>query len=94
MNFVDPIRSALLAFVLVLSLGACTRTTPEQQLRDALSRMQSGIESRDAGAVKKILAEDFIGPGGLDRTGAGALCAAALPPADLGQRSRLTGESS
>jgi hypothetical protein len=70
MNFADPIRFAALAFVLALSLGACKRTTPEQQLHDAVNRMQSGIESRDAGAVRKTLAEDFIGPGGLDRTGA------------------------
>jgi hypothetical protein len=70
MRFAAAIGFALSAVVLALSLGACTRTTPEQQLRDAVGRMQSGIESKDAGVVKKTLAEDFIGPGGLDRAGA------------------------
>ncbi|WP_166207277.1 nuclear transport factor 2 family protein [Cognatiluteimonas telluris] len=70
MGFADSFRFASLAFFFALSLGACTRTTPEQHLRDALGRFQAGIESRDAGAVKKTLADDFIGPGGLDRTSA------------------------
>ena len=35
-----------------------------------MSGMQAAIESRDASAVHALLAEDFIGPEGLDREGA------------------------
>jgi ketosteroid isomerase-like protein len=70
MNVAVPIRMGVLGLAFSLSLVACTRTTPEQQLRAAIDRMQAGIEARDATAVKQALADDFIGPGGLDRSGA------------------------
>ena len=66
-------RVFLICLVLILSMAHCQRTTPEQQLRAAVSRMQSGIEARDAGAMKQLLADDFIGPGGMDRTNAGRM---------------------
>lgn len=68
--------SLLLAALLLWALAAgCTRTPPEQALRDAMERLLEAIESREAGDVAAVLAEDFIGPGGLDRDGARRLAA-------------------
>jgi len=55
---------------LLLVLAGCARTPPEQALRDTVSGLQAAIESRDAAAVHALLADDFIGPEGLDREGA------------------------
>ena len=70
MQGAKAIRYASMGFVLGLVLAGCSRGTPEQQLRQSVGRLQAGIESRDAGVVKETLADDFIGPGGLDRNGA------------------------
>ena len=64
---------ALCAFLAMAS--ACKRSTPEQALRRDLSALQAAIETRDAGAVRDFLAEDFIGNDGLDRDGARRLAA-------------------
>ena len=65
-------RFASIALVLGLwlCLGGCARTPPEQALRESLSELQAAVEARDAAAVEERLAEDFIGPEGLDRDGA------------------------
>lgn len=62
--------SIAIALTMLLAVSACARTTPEQRLRDTLAALQTRIESRDAGAIRSFLAEDFIGPEGLDRQGA------------------------
>ena len=51
----------------VLALAACSRPAPEQALRAAITRMQSAIEARDAGALDEHMTDDFIGPEGMDR---------------------------
>lgn len=51
---------------LALASG-CARTEPEEALRQAVAEVQQSIESRDAGTLRRFLAEDFIGPGGMDR---------------------------
>ena len=56
--------------LLLVVLAGCARTPPEQALRDAMSGLQVAIEARDATAVHALLADDFIGPEGLDREGA------------------------
>jgi len=66
--------SSALAIVAVLLLG-CTRTAPEQALRESISALQEAVEQRDASAVRGWLAEDFVGPGGMDRDGARRLAA-------------------
>jgi len=53
-----------------LLLAGCMRTPPEQRLREAIAGLQSAIAQRSASALDDALAEDFIGPGGLDRNGA------------------------
>ena len=63
------INCVLIASVLLV-LAGCARTPPEQALRDTMSGLQAAIESRDATAVHELLADDFIGPEGLDREGA------------------------
>src|SRR5690606_31766047 len=54
-------------------LAACARTPPEQRLREAVAAMQAAIEARDVSQVRGLLADDFIGPGGMDRSGAARL---------------------
>jgi hypothetical protein len=70
MHFAKTLRTLSVAFALVLALSYCARSTPEQRLRQAVASLQSGIEARDAGAIKRVLADDFVGPGGMDRTAA------------------------
>lgn len=69
-------KHCLVAASLLLALAGCTRTPPEQALRETMSRLQSAIEARDAAAVHALLADDFIGPEGLDRAGARRLAQA------------------
>ena len=56
--------------------GACSRTSPEQAVRDRIEAMQEAIDARDAGAVGDLLADDFVGNDGLDKRGARQLAAA------------------
>lgn len=56
-------------FVSVLAAG-CSRTPPEVRLRASMAALQSAIERRDPSQVEDLLADDFIGPDGLDRAGA------------------------
>jgi ketosteroid isomerase-like protein len=60
---------------MALVLSACAKTSPEQALREAVGGLQAAIESRDAAGVQDSLAEDFIGPDGLDRAGARRMAA-------------------
>ena len=62
------VASWLMACALLLT--GCDRTPPEQALRSTMREMQVAIEQRNVSALDDALAEDFIGPGGLDRTGA------------------------
>ncbi len=68
-----PIACIFLLATLVMLLAACNRAPPEQALRDRIDALQQAIESRDGGDVRGALADDFIGPGGLDRDGAARL---------------------
>ena len=54
----------------LLALAGCRKPAPEQALRDTISRMRAAVEARDADALVEPLADDFIGPEGMDRTGA------------------------
>jgi hypothetical protein len=51
-------------------LVACARTPPEERLRTTVAGLQVALEERDGSALQDVLADDFIGPGGLDRSGA------------------------
>lgn len=56
--------------LLAAGLVACHLTPPEQALRDTVGSLQQAIEERDSADLRDTLAEDFIGPEGLDRNGA------------------------
>ncbi|HSR66276.1 MAG TPA: nuclear transport factor 2 family protein [Xanthomonadaceae bacterium] len=62
--------AALMALLLV---AACARSTPETRLRATLSELQQAVDARDAAGVRGVLADDFIGPDGLDKAGAARL---------------------
>lgn len=60
------VKAAGLCLCLALAAG-CARTPPEQALREAIAAMEQAAEARDAAAITEHLAEDFDGPGGMDR---------------------------
>lgn len=66
---------ALVLTVAWLLLAGCTRTPPEQALRETMQSLQLAMEQRDASAVEDHLGDDFVGPGGMDRDGARRLAA-------------------
>ncbi len=68
-------RFGALALLWVLFSMGCAKPAPEQAVRAQLQALQTAIDARDAGAVEALLAEDFIGNEGLDRSGAKRLAA-------------------
>lgn len=76
-----------LVWLLIAAMAACSRTPPEQAVREQLEALQSAIDARDAGAVQDLLAEDFVGNRGIDRRGARQLALAVfLQHRDVGAR--------
>lgn len=63
----------LCALAWLALLAACARTPPEERLRATLGELQTALEERDLEALQASLAEDFVGPDGMDRNGARAL---------------------
>lgn len=51
----------------LLAVAGCSRPPPEEALRETMAELQRAIQARDAGAIRRHLAEDFVGPGGMDR---------------------------
>jgi hypothetical protein len=62
------------AVAIVFLIGAlftgCSRTGPEQQLRRQIAQLQVGVQARDLSSIRAALADDFVGPEGMDRTAA------------------------
>lgn len=63
-------RAWIIVWMILLLLAACGKTLPEQDLRNAMAGLQAAVEARDASKMQSFLADDFIGPDGLDRDGA------------------------
>lgn len=72
MHAIKPWRMPVLLLFAGLLL-ACARTPPEQQLRETVAGLQSALDAGDADPITDRLAEDFIGPDGLDSEGAARL---------------------
>lgn len=62
-------RVVLLAGGLAVAclLAGCTRTPPEQRLREQMAAMQQALEQRRPGTFMEGVAEDFGGNAGMDR---------------------------
>ena len=58
------------ALLLAVLMAACARTPPEARLRATIAGLEQAVERRDAAALADVLADDFIGPDGMDRNGA------------------------
>lgn len=71
----NAMTRALVLTMAWLLLAACSRTPPEQALRETMQPLQLAMEQRDASQVEDFLADDFVGPGGMDRDGARRLAA-------------------
>jgi ketosteroid isomerase-like protein len=65
-----------ITLLLAVALGACSKGSPEQAVRQQVDALQAAIDARDAGDIEALLAEDFVGNEGLDRRGARQLAAA------------------
>src|SRR5690349_21735562 len=68
-------RRFLPVVAMALLLASCSRTPPEEALRRTIAQMQTAIEERDAGTLADGIAQDFIGPDGMDRKAAQRLAA-------------------
>ena len=55
---------------MLLALAACSRPPPEEALRKDVDAMRTAVEARDVGELSDGIADDFIGPEGMDRKGA------------------------
>ncbi len=58
------------AVLILLTMLACARESPEARVKQAFEACVKGIESSDPGAVIERLDTRFEGPGGMDRNGA------------------------
>ena len=58
----------LLAWAVVVT--GCVATPPEQRLRDSVEALHDALEARDGAGMQEWIAEDFIGPEGMDRVAA------------------------
>lgn len=56
-----------LACVSVLAVSACSRTPSEAQLRGQVDALREAITARNAAQMSELLADDFIGPQGMDK---------------------------
>jgi hypothetical protein len=63
-------KAAATVVVVVALFAACGRTGPDQQLRQDVAQMQAGVQARELGPIRAALADDFIGPDGMDRSAA------------------------
>ena len=80
-------RSLLLGVLASVVAVGCSRTAPEQAVREQLEVLQAAIDGRDAGDVQALLADDFVGNQGMDRRGARQLAVAVfLQHRDVGAR--------
>lgn len=74
---IGPVARLFGAMVVLACLSACGRSeSPEQRLRATIGVLNAAIEKRDSAAVADVLADDFVGPEGLDRQGARRLAVA------------------
>lgn len=65
-----------ITLLLAIVLAGCSGDSPEQAVRQQVDALQAAIDTRNAGDIEDLLAEDFVGNEGLDRRGARQLAAA------------------
>jgi hypothetical protein len=55
--------------VCAVALVACAGTPPEERLLEVIAATQHDLESRNGAALAERVADDFVGPDGMDRVG-------------------------
>src|SRR3954462_4896300 len=63
-------KAVIITVMIVALFTACRRTGPEQQLRGDVAQLQAAVQARDLSSVRATLADDFVGPEGMDRSAA------------------------
>jgi hypothetical protein len=63
-------RRAAVVVVVIALFSACDRIGPEQKLRQDVAQLQAGVQARDLSSIRGALADDFVGPDGMDRNAA------------------------
>lgn len=63
-------RRASWWFAACAAVAGCAATPPEEALRQSVAELESAIEAREPSGVAEVLARDFAGPAGMDRTAA------------------------
>lgn len=58
------------ALALPVVAAGCSATPPEDALRASVGSLVDAIEAREPGPIDDVLADDFVGPEGMDRDGA------------------------
>lgn len=56
-----------MAFILALGLGCHPKTSPDQAIRDTLSKAATALEAGDAGGATAILDDRYQGPEGMNK---------------------------
>ena len=64
------LAGCMFAICLAAIVAGCASDRSEQALRASVAGLQTALGARDASTIEQTLAEDFIGPDGLDRQGA------------------------
>lgn len=62
--------SWIVVLIMAIVVTGCDRSPPEERLREAVPSLQRAIEAGDAAGTRDWLADDFVGPDGLDPEGA------------------------
>ena len=68
-GFLGRLRRCFWLVACTLALHGCARTPPEERLRQTIAASHHDLEARDAAGLVENVAEDFVGPGGMDRMG-------------------------
>lgn len=61
-------KSKLALPILLLALTCRSKTSPDQAIRDTLSKAAAALEAGDAGGATAILDDRYQGPEGMDKT--------------------------
>ncbi|WP_144813009.1 nuclear transport factor 2 family protein [Aerolutibacter ruishenii] len=75
---VGLVRALIAGIACACVLLGCGRTPPEARLRETIDASQQYLATRDAASLSDVVAEDFVGPDGMDCAGLRRMAQAAF----------------